>query len=144
MLLMLLYNFCCSNLMTIVPPLVPSTVSWKTCISFGIPTARSGCQVLTETQFFRTARGFGFTLPLQVRFPFSIIHNSKLTWWLALILYEYLITFDEEVQYIWKTRITLIAVLLLSVRWVMVLLAIFYAAPISPVLVRHIDIYVFM
>ena len=39
---------------------------------------------------------------------------------LVLVLYEYLITFPDEIRLVWKKPWTLASVLLLSVRWNMV------------------------
>ena len=54
----------------------------------------------------------------------SVNHRQfkhALTLPLALVLYEYLITFPEEIRLVWKRPWTLVSVLLLSVRWNMVL-----------------------
>ena len=40
---------------------------------------------------------------------------------LAVVIYEYLITIDREVETIWRRRWTASSLLLLSTRWVMVL-----------------------
>ncbi|KIP03247.1 hypothetical protein PHLGIDRAFT_130276 [Phlebiopsis gigantea 11061_1 CR5-6] len=48
----------------------------------------------------------------------------------ALVLYEYLITFDKEVEYVWKPKkLRTPSALLLAIRWTMVLLVIFYQLP---------------
>ncbi|KIP03250.1 hypothetical protein PHLGIDRAFT_247610 [Phlebiopsis gigantea 11061_1 CR5-6] len=47
----------------------------------------------------------------------------------ALAAYEYMITFDKEVEYIWSKKLTLSSALLLSVRWVMVLVAVSIEIP---------------
>ena len=46
--------------------------------------------------------------------------KHALTLPLVLILYEYLITFPDEIRLVWKRPWTLASVLLLSVRWNMV------------------------
>ena len=39
----------------------------------------------------------------------------------GLVVYEYIITFNQEVAQVWKRRPTATALLLLSTRWIMVL-----------------------
>ena len=41
--------------------------------------------------------------------------------WLVLVIYEYLITLDREVQTVWCRKWTASSLLLLSTRWAMVL-----------------------
>ena len=39
----------------------------------------------------------------------------------ALVAYEYFFTIDQEVNTVWKRKLTLSSVLLISIRWAMVL-----------------------
>lgn len=50
------------------------------------------------------------------------------------MLYEYLITFDKEVEYVWAKfkNHRMSSLLLLAIRWTMVLLVIFYQLPTPP------------
>ena len=51
----------------------------------------------------------------------------------ALVLYEYLITFDKEVEYVWNSKKRRkSSPLLLAIRWTVVLLVIFYQLPTPP------------
>ncbi|GJE90609.1 hypothetical protein PsYK624_067530 [Phanerochaete sordida] len=50
----------------------------------------------------------------------------------ALTLYEYAITFDQEVQAVWRRRWTISSLLLLSIRAVMVISAIFQLVSLLP------------
>jgi hypothetical protein len=50
----------------------------------------------------------------------------------VLVLYEYAITFDQEVSTIWKRRFTATSILLLSTRWVLVLSVILQLMPAVP------------
>ena len=50
----------------------------------------------------------------------------------ALTLYEYAITFDQEVQAVWRRTCTVSSLLLLSIRWVMVLSAIMSLVSLLP------------
>ena len=44
---------------------------------------------------------------------------------LALVAYEYLITFQQEIDTVWKRKLNTTSLLLLGVRWVMLALTIF-------------------
>jgi hypothetical protein len=50
----------------------------------------------------------------------------------VLVLYEYVITFEQEVSTIWKRRFTATSILLLSTRWVLVLSQIVPFIPSTP------------
>lgn len=51
---------------------------------------------------------------------------------LALVAYEYLITLDQEVATVWRRKWTATSVLIVSVRWVMVLLQISHWLSVLP------------
>lgn len=53
-----------------------------------------------------------------------------------MVVYEYLITLDREVAAVWKRKFTATSMLLLSVRWVMLLIQIIDWLPPLPG-VRH-------
>lgn len=50
--------------------------------------------------------------------------------WIVLVIYEYVITIDREMQTVWCRRWTASSFLLLSSRWVMVLSAVRTLSPI--------------
>ncbi|KIP05716.1 hypothetical protein PHLGIDRAFT_486379 [Phlebiopsis gigantea 11061_1 CR5-6] len=50
-----------------------------------------------------------------------------------VLLYEYVITFDNEISIIWKKQWTFPAILLLLVRWNMILQGVSEFSPINPV-----------
>ena len=50
-----------------------------------------------------------------------------------MIVYEYIITFDQEVATVWQRKFTLTSILLLSTRYALVLLEILALLPASPV-----------
>lgn len=49
-----------------------------------------------------------------------IVNMITLTQGIALVVYEYIITFSDEIQTVWKRRLTATSFLLLTIRWVMV------------------------
>ena len=58
-------------------------------------------------------------------------------WEQVLVLYEYLITVDRELQAVWQRRWTATSLLLLSTRWVMVVNAIVELFPVASLNVSH-------
>ena len=52
--------------------------------------------------------------------------------YLALLAYEYVITFAEEVRLVWGRPVTITSVLLLTVRWMMVAYATVGMSPSTP------------
>lgn len=48
---------------------------------------------------------------------------------LAVLVYEYIITFDDEVSTIWRRRWTAPSILLLTTRWNMMIQAVINFAP---------------
>ena len=51
----------------------------------------------------------------------------------AMVMYEYLITFEDEVTTVWKRKFNLTSTFLLSVRWTMVVATILWLLPTSPI-----------
>ena len=51
---------------------------------------------------------------------------------LAIALYEYGFTLSDEVAVVWQRRLTATSAMMLSIRWVMLLLAVLQLFPITP------------
>lgn len=45
-------------------------------------------------------------------------HTNRSLTFAALLLYEFLITFEDEVEIIWRSKVTAVSLLLLLLRWV--------------------------
>lgn len=72
-------------------------------------------------------------VPLEVRLN---LHGDPYHWLSpfleALALYEYLITFADEIETVWKRPWTATSMLLLSTRWVMLLTLVYTVVPSTP------------
>ena len=66
------------------------------------------------------------------RHGFSLHGFSSEHGYTALVAYEYLITFHEEVATVWKRKLTATSLLLLSTRYVLILTQILTFVPASP------------
>ena len=55
-----------------------------------------------------------------------LIHHA------GLVIYEYVISFDQEIMHVWTRKLTATSFLLLSTRWVMVLIQILDLVPSGP------------
>lgn len=70
----------------------------------------------------------GSSLSYQVSSPASS-PIFELTLLAALVVYEFLITFEQELAVVWRRKLTLASVLLIAIRWTILLEAIFLILP---------------